>query len=185
MFGPENVSEAQGSNVTSEESRSPPRWRGKKNRRRESRLLLSRIYFESTSVNSFNERLKSLRLYSVHSETRATLSLSPPSPFSHGVQNFVSRTALCVPRLSLFNTWCRITEPRFPKRFQRGSCPRIYGIKIRSVITFRRKSEAGLLMGGDKEENERYEIGRGGLASLEISDKPISRNNEDRAPRLF
>lgn len=64
-FGPENVSEAQGSNVTSEESRSPPRWRGKKNRRRESRLLLSRIYFESTSVNSFNERLKSLRLYSV------------------------------------------------------------------------------------------------------------------------
>ena len=65
MFGPENVSEAQGSNVTSEESRSPPRWRGKKNRRRESRLLLSRIYFESTSVNSFNERLKSLRLYSV------------------------------------------------------------------------------------------------------------------------
>lgn len=65
MFGPENVSEAQGSNVTSEESRSPPRWRGKKNRRRESRLLLSRIYFESISVNSFNERLKSLRLYSV------------------------------------------------------------------------------------------------------------------------
>lgn len=64
-FGTENVSEAQGSNVTSEESRSPPRWRGKKNRRRESRLLLSRIYFESTSVNSFNERLKSLRLYSV------------------------------------------------------------------------------------------------------------------------
>lgn len=40
-------------------------------------------------------------------------------------------------------------------------------------------------MGGDKGENERYEIGRGGLASLEISDKPISRNNEDRAPRLF
>ena len=109
----------------------------------------------------------------------------PSSPSSHGVQNFVSRTALCVPRLSLFNTWCRITEPRFPKRFQRGSCPRIYGIKIRSVITFRRKSEAGLLMGGDKGENERYEIGRGGLASLEISDKPISRNNEDRAPRLF
>lgn len=65
MFGPENVSEAQGSNVTSEESRSPPRWRGKKNMRLESRLLLSRIYFESTSVNSFNERLKSLRLYSV------------------------------------------------------------------------------------------------------------------------
>lgn len=64
-FGSKNVSEAQGSNVTSEESRSPPRWRGKKNRRRESRLLLSRIYFESTSVNSFNERLKSLRLYSV------------------------------------------------------------------------------------------------------------------------
>lgn len=79
-FGSKNVSEAQGSNVTSEESRSPPRWRGKKNRRRESRLLLSRIYFESTSVNSFNERLKSLRLYSVHSETRATLSLSPPLP---------------------------------------------------------------------------------------------------------
>lgn len=76
-FGPENVSEAQGSNVTSEESRSPPRWRGKKNRRRESRLLLSRIYFESTSVNSFNERLKSLRLYSV-SPKHVQPSPSPP-----------------------------------------------------------------------------------------------------------
>lgn len=133
-----------GSNVTSEESRSLPRSR-KKKQATESRLLLSRIYFESTSVNSFNERLKSLRLDSVPPipralETRATLPLPrlPPRGW-----NFVSRTALCVPRLSLFNTWCRITEPRFPKRFQRESCPRIhhvYGIKIRSVITFRRKS---------------------------------------------
>lgn len=143
-FAPENVSKAQGRTWHRRKAEAFQD-RGKKKQATESRLLLSRIYFESTSVNSFNERLKSLRLDSVPPipralETRATLPLPrlPPRGW-----NFVSRTALCVPRLSLFNTWCRITEPRFPKRFQRESCPRIhhvYGIKIRSVITFRRKS---------------------------------------------